>query len=171
MASHAGLKYVLETKNGYIDEKGNEVLNIEKAKEIDFMDFGFSPSPYEVFQALGFEKAYLGEKDIRFHSVVPSYESRMDIIASLYEKMGMVFQEALEYAGLEYVRYSLSGDENYLNYIRVLEEKVGCFFKRKPSTDSILVDNEMVHLYPIKDESYQKEEGCVEAFYLDNEKI
>lgn len=165
MASHAGLIYVLETKDGYIDEKGKIATKIEEAKKIDFLDFGFGPSALEVFRRLGFENSELGEDDIRFFSVIPPYEARVDKIASFYKKLGMDFEFALEEAHSDYITYSLSNNKNYLKYIDLLEKKVIDFFERKPVDELLKTNDQTLELHQIKNNTYQREESTIDYFY------
>ena len=55
MASHSGLKYILETKKGYVKEDGSFTNKESEAMLIDFNQFGFGTKAIEVYQLLGFD--------------------------------------------------------------------------------------------------------------------
>ena len=74
MASHRGLKYVLETKKGYVKEDGTFTNNENEAMLIDFWQFGFGPEAIEVYHKLGFYDQEVNRAS--FHTVIPSYDGR-----------------------------------------------------------------------------------------------
>lgn len=168
MASHAGLVYVLKTKYGYVNELGEFAQNIEEAKRIDFMQFGFGPSAYEVYRRLGFKNELLGKEDIHFHTVVPSYDSRLGTIEGLYQLMGYDYRNSCTIATEDFRRYHLYSYQNFQDYEKVMQKKVIEFYRNRRKSDSI----NSIDLYEIPNrESYLKEEGRVDTFYSESGEI
>lgn len=162
MASHAGLVYVLKTKYGYVNEKGKFVDNIEEAQQIDFMRFGFGPSAYEVYQRLGYKNELLKKEDICFHTVVPSYDSRLGIIEDFYQLIGYDYWTSCMIAAEDFKRYNLYCYQNFQDYEKVMHKKVLEFYKTREKSLSI----NGIDLYAIPNKKpYLKEEGTVECFY------
>ena len=73
MASHSGLKYVLETKKGYVKEDGYFTNNKSEAMLIDFWQFGFWTEAKDVYKKLGFIDLEVENSVVSFNTVIPSY--------------------------------------------------------------------------------------------------
>lgn len=162
MASHAGLVYVLKTKYGYVNEKGEFVENIEEAQKIDFMQFGFGPSAYEVYKRLGYKNEKLMNEDIEFHTVIPSYDSRLGTIENLYQLMGYNYRASCMSAAEDFRRFNLYLYQNFRDYEKVMHKKVLEFYRKRETFDSI--NNFDLYVIPNRD-SYQSGEGKVDCFY------
>ncbi len=168
MASHAGLVYVLKTKYGYVNELGEFVDDIEQAQKIDFMRFGFGPSAYQVYHRLGYQNEQLTERDICFHTVIPSYDSRLGVLEELYQLMGYDYERSCMNASWDFKRFNLYSYPDFLEYEKILKKKVLEFYRTRKRSDSI----SEIDLYEIPNrKSYQKEEGLVDCFYSELGKI
>lgn len=170
MASHAGLIYVLETKNGYIDKEGNVVSNIVDAYPINFYQFGFGPSAFEIYEKLGFD-GNIKPNEIRVHTIVPSYEGRIDKIRAFYQKMDFSFEDSIYKAYEDYYIYNLDDSIKFKNYINNLGEQIISYFKRKSFSEMITVGEKQLNLYKSCEINKAEYEGFVEEFYCDIGKI
>lgn len=142
MASHNGLKYVLETKNGYVMEDGSFTDKVEDALLIDFWQFGFGPEAKEVYQRLGFKDSEILDSGVSFHTVMTSYEGRETSGLRYYEMMGYSYSEAARIAIRDYHRFCLKNDNNYIEYINQLKMEVLNYLKRK---DCEIVNNVVLY--------------------------
>ncbi len=156
MASHNGLKYVLETKNGYVMEDGSFTDKVEDALLIDFWQFGFGPEAKEVYQRLGFKDSEILDSGVSFHTVMTSYEGRETSGLRYYEMMGYSYSEAMSASIRDYHHFCLKNDNNYIEYINQLKMEVLNYLKRK---DCEIVNN--VALYNLnKDMEVEGGELC-----------
>jgi len=168
MASHAGLVYVLKTKYGFINEKGEFVERMEDAQRIDFMQFGFGPSAYDVYKRLGYKNEVLSEKDIEFHTVVPSYDSRLGTIERLYRLIGYDYETSCMIAAEDFKKYSLYLYQNFLDYEKTMHDKILNFYKEQTRSDSV----DGIDLYEIPNREVKwREEGEIRSFYSETGEI
>ena len=166
MASHSGIKYVLETKKGYVKEDGTFTNNESEAMLIDFWQFGFGPEAIEVYHRLGF-----CDQDVNiasFHTVIPSYEGRDGIGISYYLLMGYDYKRAYDQSSRDYYDYNLSNDENCLKYKKMLKAKVLDYYKNSKSVSKVLNgENEEISLYETNDKDKEVEGGVLKHYYSD----
>lgn len=142
MASHAGLKYVLRTEKGYVNENGDLTPNLEEALVIPLSRFGYVTDPKKVYMKLGFKNLDLENTDLSFYIVEPSYDSRLGILENIYMDMGYSWGEAKrEIEGNIWVIENL---DLFYQKVRALQEKAFCYNARNGyktiKTDIILVE-------------------------------
>lgn len=164
MASHSGLKYVLETKFGYVKEDGTFTSNENEAMLIDFWQFGFGPEAKEVYQRLGFNNKDVLDSRVSFNTLIPSYESRDSSGLRFYELMGYDYDDALTKARRDYYFYNIIDDNNYLEYMKMLKEKVANYYQTDKDISEI-VNN--TSLYETNDKIREVEGGILKHFYSD----
>lgn len=162
MASHSGLKYILETKKGYVKEDGSFTDNKSEALLIDFWQFGFGPEGLDVYERLGFNDPEVLESGVRFNTIITSYEGRDTAGLYAYELMGYDFSEAINKARSDCNRYNLYNDDNYLSYKDKLKQDLLEYHKRKKSN---IVNG--VTLYPTNEETREVLDGELNHFYSD----
>lgn len=162
MASHSGLKYVLETKKGYVKEDGSFTLKKEEALLIDFWRFGFGPSALEVYKRLGFDDSDVINSGVSFSTVIPSYEGRDMLGIGSYILMGYDYREAVNKSRGDYYRYSLSDDNNCLEYLRRIKEEVFNYYHSHKTVVESLDD---LDLYQTNDEDMIVEGGILKHYY------
>lgn len=168
MASHNGLIYVLGTKDGYVDKNGNMVSDIEEAYQINFNRFGFGPSAFEVYQKLGFLNKNIEPHNIRFHTVIPSYEGRLSIIEKLYKKLGVDIRISTKKAYEDYYCYNLSDNNKYKEYITRLEQQIIDYYKQVKIPERILLKETTIDIYKVDEINSSQHEGKLEEFVIDN---
>lgn len=172
MASHSGLKYVLETKKGYVKEDGSFTNDESEAMLIDFWQFGFGPEAEEVYKKLGFSDPEVKHSGASFHMVIPSYEGRDTIGISYYLLMGYDYKNAYAQASSDYYCYSLHDDNNCLEYIKMLKDKVLDYYKNTKTISQILkTENEKISLYETNDKDIEIEEGLLKKYYSDRGRV
>lgn len=162
MASHRGLKYVLETKFGYVKEDGTFTNNKEEAMIIDFLQFGFGPEAKEVYQRLGFNNADVLESRVSFCTVVPSYEPRERAGLGFYKLMGYDFETSLEKATSDYFYYNLHDDNKFLDYKKMLDEKLLSYYKNLNDNKEDVNNNV---LYKTNIEELKVLDGFLKQYY------
>lgn len=170
MASHAGLVMVLKTKKGYITEDGTLTDDIEKARRIYGLEFGFLGA-FSAAQQLGFQDDELEECDYDFHTLEPSFDSRLGAIEGYLRELGMDYYSALERANLIFVSHRLNIFSNYQKYIDRLEQEVIKEYMKREIDEEIEFDSKKINLYKIKDGGYEKTEYKAETFYSEMGKI
>lgn len=174
MASHKGLVYVLETKNGYINKDGEEVYNIEDAMKINFERFGFVMSASRVYEKLGFSNKNFKSDEIKFHTVIDSYDTRLGIIVNFYIEKGYDYQTALARANLDFSIKNLSNYENFNKYIEEEEKTLARkYMNLEHGVKDETIDGETVklHLYKGNDSGYKIDESNIEPFYSNIGKV
>lgn len=168
MASHSGLKYVLETKKGYVKDDGSFTDKISEAKIIDFWQFGFGPSATEVYKRLGFNDQEVLESGVSFYTIVPSYEGRDMLGIDSYELMGYDFQEALNKSKSDYYSYNLYDDKNCLEYERMLRDKLLNYYQTYQRVVTVLtLGSDTLNLYQTNDKDMEVEGGILKHYYSD----
>lgn len=180
MASHAGLVSVVKTTKGFITEGGGLTKDIDKARKIYCLEFGFRDA-YEVAERLGYFDEELEHADYQFEVVEPSYDSRMAMIESYLQDMGYDYRGAMDESYYAFRRYRLDNMNNFNMYMETLKQKTidYCTSRTRPSEkiikNGVVKDLYMVSRghYDIKDytlDSYYDEEGRVQkyAFHLNN---
>lgn len=170
MASHSGLKYVLETKKGYVKEDGSFTNNKSEAMLIDFLQFGFGPEAIEVYHRLGFDNQEISKAS--FHMVIPSYEGRDTIGISYYLLMGYDYKKAYDQSRDDYYYYNLYHDDNCLKYEKMLKDKVLDYYKNTKIISKVLkTGSEEISLYKTNDEDMEVEEGVLKHYYSDRGRV
>lgn len=164
MASHSGLKYVLETKYGYVKEDGTFTDDKSEALLIDFWQFGFGPEAKEVYKSLGFNNLDVLESGVSFCTVIPSYEARSSAGLGYYELMGYDLRESLEKSRNDYYCYNLHNDNNYLEYKDKLKMKKKDYYYTHGTK---CFDLEGITLYQIDSERQDVEGGELGEYYSD----
>lgn len=171
MASHAGLKYVLKTKKGYVKKDGSYTYKINEALVIDFWQFGFGPSAIDVFKRLGYSDSDIRDyNDISFCTIIPSYDSRLGALEDLYQEMGFTYSEACFKAQRDFIAYHLEDDQNYFTFLKKKEEEVNAYYLHSDSNEEELYEvksNYGVNYNP--EYSYQKyysKEGPVYKYQI-----
>lgn len=161
MGSHNGLKYVLETKKGYLKKDGSYTSRQEDALLIDFWQFGFGPNPIDVYHRLGFSDSDISCDDVRFKTLIPSYEAIDSIGSYYYEQMGYDLKEALLKARRDYYTFSMHDDENYLKYISRISDEL--FRYRLNNAKSTFKLND-VDIYELDEDSVSIEGGELKQY-------
>lgn len=169
MASHAGMEYVLRTKYGYVDEKGEFTEDRSKALNIDFMRFGFGPSAYEVYKRLGFDISKISSKDIYFAVTKPSYDSRLGSIESILRELGYDYRQSCEMAEMAFSRFQLQYYNNFEIYMERLNEELKKFYERREVDEVISVDDKRIKLWKVDESSNL--ESSTKNFYSQDGKI
>lgn len=171
MASHSGLKYILETKKGYVRKDGGFTFKKEEALLIDFWQFGFGPSALEVYKRLGFNNEDVLDSGVSFKTIIPSYEGRDYIGVSYYMLMGFDYNMAVEKAIEDCYKYNLMDDNNCLRYEEMLKANVLSYYQSRKNVDKVLDTSEgKILLYKVGD----KEEvlgGILEEYYSEKGSI
>lgn len=166
MASHSGLKYILETKKGYVKEDGSFTDKKDEALLIDFWQFGFGPSAEEVYKRLGFNDQEVLNSGASFHTIIPSYEGRDMIGISYYEMMGYDYREAFNKSRDDYFIWGLGNDSNCLEYKKMMNEKLLEYYQTHKEVASVLFcENDSLDLYQTNDEDMVVEEGMLKHYY------
>ncbi len=124
MARHSGLKYVLETKKGYVKDDGSFTNIVDEAKLIDFTQFGFVLSATDVYKMLGFYNQEVIESGVSFKTVIPSYEARYKMGIKYYLLMDYDYERAYLQSKKDCDDFKLYNDDNCLKYDNVLKAKV-----------------------------------------------
>ena len=172
MASHSGLKYVLETKKGYIKEDESFTNNQSEAMLIDFCQFGFGIDAKEVYQRLGFSDPEIRNSGVSFHTVIPSYEGRDTIGISYYLLMGYDYMKACIQSNSDYYCYRLHNDDNCLKYQKMLKTKVLDYYKDTKTISQVLkTGNKEIALYETNDKDMEIEEGLLKEYYSDKGRV
>ena len=166
MASHSGLKYILETKKGYVKKDGSFTDNKEEALLIDFWQFGFGPSALQVYKKLGFDDEEVMESGVSFRTIIPSYEGRDILGVWAYELMGYDYRAAVNQSKSDFYRYSLQDDKNCLIYEKMLEEKLLIYFQTQKTVDEVLkVEEDNLDLYQTGESDRNVEGGILTSYY------
>ncbi len=172
MASHSGLKYVLETKKGYVKKDGSFTNNESEAMLIDFWQFGFGPEAKEVYQRLGFGDLEVKNSGISFHTIMPSYEGRDSIGISYYLLMGYDYEKACAQSSSDYYHYSLDNDDNCLKYEEMLKAKVLDYYKNTKTVSQVLKRKDKeISLYETSDKDMEVEGGLLELYYSNRGRV
>ena len=170
MASHSGLKYILETKKGYVKEDGSFTNNESEAMLIDFWQFGFGPEAIEVYHRLGFDDQEVSRAS--FHTVILSYEARDGIGIKYYLLMGYDYEKAYNQSSVDYFHYKLYEDDNFLKYENMLKAKVLDYYKNTKTISKVLnTQSEELSLYETYDKDMKVEEGVLKHYYSDRGRI
>lgn len=165
MASHDGLKYVLETKKGYVKEDGCFTDNPSEALLIDFWQFGFGPEASEVYRRLGFDDIDVLDSGVSFHTIIPSFEARDSIGISYYLLMGFDYNKSCTKASSDYYYYSLHNDDNCLRYEKMLKAKVLDYYENTASVFKVIkMGNNELALYETPGEDKEVEQGLLKRF-------
>ncbi|MCI8467252.1 MAG: DUF2099 family protein [Bacilli bacterium] len=166
MASHSGLKYILETKKGYVKEDGSFTNKESEAMLIDFNQFGFGTKAIEVYQLLGFDDQEIKNGDASFRVMLPSYESRDGIGINYYYLMGCDYKSAIIKSRRDYMFYNLQDDNNCLKYKDMLKTKVLDYYKNTEKIAKTLkIGKQEIPLYKTNDEDMQLLEGELKYYY------
>ena len=166
MASHSGLKYILETKKGYVKEDGSFTSDKKEALLIDFWQFGFGPEAIQVYQELGYSDEEVLSSGASFHTIIPSYEGRDTLGIWAYELMGYDYKEAYNKSRNDYYYYNLREDQNCLTYKKMLEEKVLTFFQTHKTVSEVLKREEFcLDLYQTEEKAMNVEGGMLTDYY------
>lgn len=172
MASHSGLKYILETKKGYVKEDGGFTDNKEEAMLIDFWQFGFGPSAEEVYKRLGFNNQEVMDSGVSFHTIVSSYEGRDLTGIYYYELMGYDYKEAYNKSRNDYFYYNLCNDNNYIAYKKMMEDSVFKYFKSHKEVVNVLnTDDGNLALFQTNEEDEIILGGDLKYYYSENGRI
>jgi len=172
MASHSGLKYVLETKKGYVREDGSFTNNGREAMLIDFCQFGFGPEAKEVYQRLGFNDPEVNSSGASFHTIIPSHEGRDRIGISYYLLMDYDYDQAYNQSRHDYFFYNLFNNNNCLKYKDMLKTKVLDYYKNTKTVSQVLrTKNKAISLYETNDKDMGVEEGVLKHYYSDRGRI
>ncbi len=171
MASHAGLITVIKTVKGYITDKGGLTNNIDEARKIYCLEFGFRDA-YEVAERLGYHDDELKHADYTYKTVEPSYDSRLAMIESYLEDMGYDYREACEESAYSFRIYHLERMENFRRYIETLKEKtINYYNSRSRASDQVMKDGVLKNLYRINHHHYEYGDYTLDTYYDDEEKI
>lgn len=166
MASHSGLKYILETKKGYVKEDGSFTDKKDDALLIDFWQFGFGPSAKEVYKRLGYSDEEVLKSGVSFHTIIPSYEGRDMLGIGYYEMMGCDYREAVNKSREDYFVFDLCKDNNCLEYKKMMNEKLLEYYQTHKAVASVLFrENDFLDLYQTNDEDMHVEEGMLKHYY------
>lgn len=172
MASHSGLKYVLETKKGYVKEDGSFTNDESEAMLIDFRQFGFGPEAQEVYEKLGFSDPEVKNSGASFHTLIPSYDGRDSIGISYYLLMGYDYKKACDQSSSDYYYYGLYKDDNCFKYIKMLKTKALDYYKNTKTISQVLKkDNKEISLYETNDKDIEIEEGLLKNYYSDRGRV
>lgn len=167
MASHAGWVYVIKTKNGFIDKKGQETKDINEARKIIGLEFGFS-DPSRAYERMGFDSKEINRKELKYFTLELAYESRAGDIADYLEEMGYDFQKAYNIACSAVNCYGLSNNEKYRVYINDLIKKVSDYYSKKDVDEVLNLNNEYKHLHEVKNYSSRESEYEIKKFYYED---
>lgn len=180
MASHAGLISVVKSTKGYITDKGGVTKNIDEARKIYCLEFGFRDA-YEVAERLGYFDDELSHSDYTFEVVEPSYDSRLAIIESYLQDMGYDYRAACEESSYSFQIYHLEKIDKFRSYIETLKQKTIDYYRaRSNPSEKIVKNGKEKDLYKINRhhcefgeytlDSYYDNEGKIEkyAFHLNN---
>ena len=172
MASHAGLKYVLETKKGYVKEDGSFTDQTSEALLIDFLEFGFGPDAPEVYQKLGFDDQEVIE-NVLFKTIIPAYEARDGIGVSYYLLMDYDEANAYNQSREDYIHYRLyNNDDNCLKYENLMKAKVLEYYQKRKRVSHVLnTSNGDVSLYEINVKNRKVLGGDLKQYYSDKGRI
>ena len=172
MASHDGLKYVLETKKGYVKKDGNFTDQTSEALLIDFWEFGFGPDAPEVYQKLGFNNQEVIE-NVSFKTIIPAYEARDGMGVSYYLLMDYDEENAYEQSREDYIRYKLyNNDENCLKYENLMKAKVLEYYQKRKRVSHVLnTTNGDLSLYEINVKNRKVLGGDLKKYYSDKGRI
>jgi len=171
VASHNGLKYVLETKKGYVKKDGSFTSDKSQALVIDFWQFGFGPSALEVYKKLGFNNQEILDSGVSFHTIVSSYEGRSVSGLVFYELMGYSYEEAVNKSRQDYYQYNLLDDNNYLHYKKYLEDMLLSYYKRQEIAEILTVKDNSRILYQTNEKDTEIEEGTLKHYYSVNGRV
>ncbi len=162
MASHSGLKYILETKKGYVKEDGSFTNSKSDAMLIDFWQFGFGPSAEDVYKRLGYSDQEVLDNGVSFCTMIPSYEGRDMLGINTYELMEYDFREAVDKSRSDYYQYNLIDDDKCLKYEEYLKEILLRYYQSHKSVVEVLGD---IDLYEIKGGEIDVEGGMLKRYY------
>ncbi len=168
MASHSGLKYVLETKKGYVKKDGSFTNKINEALLIDFLEFGFAANAEDVYKKLGFKDQEVILDEVKFHTVIPAYEARDGIGIKYYLLMGYDLEKACNQSARDYYDYKLYNDEECLKYQNDLRAKVLDYYKKCKTISQVLkMNNKELFLYETNEEKQEILGGFLKCYYSD----
>lgn len=142
MAGHAGLKYVLRTEKGYVNELGELTPILEEALVIPLSRFGYVTDPKSVYMRLGFKNEAVLNGAIYFYTIEPSFDSRLGILENIYMDMGYSWQEANEI--VEDNIWLIEDLDLFQQEVSALQEKAFCYNAKNGyktiKADTILVE-------------------------------
>ncbi len=165
MASHDGLKYVLETKKGYVKEDGSFTNLINEALLIDLWDFGWVDDPIKIYKKLGFNDPEVILSGVTEHTVFPAYEARDGIGIEYYLLMDYDYERAFYQARSDYSRYNLYNNDNIFEYEEKLKNKVLDYYRERKTSQVLNSSNESLLLYQTNEEDTKVLEGTLKHFY------
>lgn len=171
MASHAGLISVVKSTKGYITENGGVTNDINEARKIYCLEFGFRDA-YEVAERLGYVDEELSHSDYTYEVVEPSYDSRLAIIESYLQDMGYDYRAACEESAYSFNSYRLAKIENFREYIESLKQKTIDYYKSRFNPSERIVKNgKEKELYKINRHHYEFGEYTLDSYYDSEGKI
>lgn len=171
MASHAGLITVVKSTKGYITDEGGVTDNIEEARKIYCLEFGFRDA-YEVAERLGYHNPELKHSDYEYEIVEPSYDSRLAMIESYLEDMHYDYRSACEESAFSFNCYHLERMENFNRYIDELKKKTINYYKSRKRVSETFTKNGITkELYRIDRHHYKYGEYTLDTFYDDEDRV
>ncbi len=170
MASHAGWLYVIKTKNGFIDTNGKETQDINKARLIRCLEFGFS-DPSRAYERMGFKDKGINKDELKYFTLEPSYESRVGEIEDYLVEMDYDFVTSRNISYNTFNNYRLYNYEKYRTYINGLIKKVSDYYSDKEVDEVINLNDQIKHLHQVKKYSCKETEYEVQKFYYEDGEI
>lgn len=171
MASHAGLITVVKSTKGYITDEGGVTANIEEARKIYCLEFGFRDA-YEVAERLGYHNPELKHSDYEYEIVEPSYDSRLAMIESYLEDMHYDYRSACEESAFSFNCYHLERMENFNRYIDELKKKTINYYKSRKRVSETFTKNGITkELYRIDRFHHKYGEYTTDTFYDDEDRV
>ena len=171
MASHAGLITVVKSTKGYITSEGCVTKDINKARKIYGLEFGFS-NAYEVAKRLGYFDDKLKNSDYTYETVEPSYDSRLGMIEDYLQDMGYDYREACEESTYSFNSYHLEKIENFRKYIETLKRRTinYCAYRSK-NNEKIIKNGKEIDIYKINRHHHELGEYALDSYYDTEERI
>lgn len=170
MASHAGWTYVIKTKDGFVDIEGNITKDINKARKINCLEFGFCDAA-KAYQRMGFKNDDLKLSDMKYYTLEQSYDSRLGEIEGYLMDMGYDYQTACNISYNAFNSYRLSDYKKYKKYIKELIKDVSNYYKSKETDEIINLNNQYMRLHKSKRNSYEKSDYKIDKFYYEDGEI
>ena len=170
MASHAGWLYVIKTKSGFIDTNGKETQDINKARLIRCLEFGFS-DPSKAYERMGFNDKEIDKKELKYFTLESSYESRIGEIEDYLVEMDYDFVTSRNISYDVFNNYGLYNHEKYRNYINNLIMKVSNYYSSKAVDEIIKLNDEFKHLHKVEKYSCKENEYELKKYYCEDGEI
>lgn len=168
MASHDGLKYILETKKGYVKADGGFTDSEREALVIDYWEFGFVINATWVYQKLGFDDQEVIMSGVSFHTILSPYKERDMIGVSYYLLMGYDYKKACLQSQKDYDDFGLYNDTNCLEYEMVLKQIVLDYYRNNRAVaETLKTPNGNLSLYETDDQDEVVLRGKLKYYYSD----